>query len=390
MKRLLIIIALLSAVGVCQSPSRFGASQLPRGTTAGQIWQSNGSSADPTFVDPIVSFNFTNLLPAGTSANSIATGSAVRLSTLNASGTLYVNFASVIGSSITCTIQLINYDSLGNAINNGPAIALVNPVVNGVVSFPVNPVSGLKQAAQMSATFNCGTFPTGTLSIDFVPSVTTFTAFGIPNLVGCYAINGRTGTYAGQVAGVPLWSMRWGSSTLVGLVMKVSVIVETTVAATVVGPAERELIGSTSNTVADTGGTAVTLTNNKLDPNYPASAVSDMRFGAGTLTAGTRTLNANPFSSVISWLPLLMTGIDLGGSCGNALLTGTAVAWTCMGGTGPIEMWNATNNQNMPIVLRANTGLHIRIGKDAQPSTATQRTMVNIMWCEATSYNAAQ
>lgn len=333
------------------------------------------------------SYNFVNLLNAS-SATATATGSAVRISTLSASGTLSLTFASITGSPATCTVQLINYDSLSHAINNGPALSIT--VANGTSTFSIKPVSGLQNAALMSATYTCGTFPTaGTITADFAPSVFTFTAFGYPNLLGCYAANGRTAIYAGQLASVPLISMRWAPTptTLVALVFKVAINVETTTAATVVGPAERELIGSTAYTVADTGGT--TLAVNKLDPNYPATAGMTIALGNGTLTAGTRTLNSSPYASIISWLPLLMTGVDIGGACGNAL-TAAGTAWNCMGGMGPIDLWNATNNQNMPIVLRNNNGLHTRIGKDPQPTTAAQRTMENVMWCEATQYNAAQ
>lgn len=335
------------------------------------------------------SYGFVNLLNAS-SATTTATGAAVRISTFSTNGTLTVTFASITGSPATCTIQLINYDSLSHAINNGPTLPIT--VANGTSTFSIKPIGGLQNAALISSTFSCVTFPTaGTITVDFSPSVATFTAFGYPNILGCYSTNGRTAVYAGQSAAQTLISMRWAPtpSTLVALVFKVAINVETTTAATVVGPAERELIGSTGYTVADTGGT--TLASNKLDPNYPASQMT-IALGNGTLTAGTRTLNSAPYSSIISWLPLLMTGVDIGGACGNPLLgtIATSLAWNCMGGMGPIDLWNATNNQNMPIVLRNNNGLHTRIGKDNQPASAAQRTMENAMWCEATQYSAVQ
>lgn len=376
-------------IGTSSTPIRTD----PTGTTPEPVSQNGswtvqpGNTANTTPWLMADNYSFVNLLSAS-SATTTATGSAVRSSTLSASGTLYVTFASITGSPSACTIQLINFDSLGNSINNGPPIAVT--VANGTSTFSIKPISGLQNAAKMSATFACTTFPTaGTISVDFAPSVATFTAFGYPNIIGCYSTNGRTATYTGQGSSTPLFSMRWAPtpSTLVALIFKVSANVETTTAATVVGPAERELIGSTAYTVTDTGGT--TLGANKLDPNYPASAMAAISLGNGTLTAGTRTLNSAPYASVISWLPLLMTGVDIGGACGNAV-AGTLVAWNCMGGMGPIDLWNATNNQNMPIVLRNNNGLHVRIGKDAQPTSAVQRTMVNVMWCEATQYNAAQ
>jgi hypothetical protein len=401
MKKHLVTLWLCLALSlVCRAQSRFDIPSQLKGTvpvanggtgntspgTNGQVLICDGISACAPG-DPIVSYNYVNLLNAAV-ATTTATGAAVRNSMFSTSGNLYVTFASITGSPATCTIQLKNIDSQGNSINNGPALAVT--VANGTKSFSVVPLPALRAAGQMSATFNCGTFPTaGTITVDFSPSFSTFTAFGIPGITGCYAINGRTANYAGQAAGTELWAMRWGSATSVGIVLKISANVETTTAATVTGPAERELIGTTSGTctAADTGGTAVTLTGSQLDPAYPTSALTDMRFGNGTLTAGTRTLNSNPFASVISWLPLLMTGVDIGGACGDAH-SGTSVAWTCQGGMGPIELWNATNNQNHPIVLRQNSCLYVRIGKDNQPTTAAQRTMINAMWCEAPQYSA--
>src|SRR4051794_33765825 len=67
--------------------------------------------------DPIVSFNYANLLTTRP-ATGTTVGSAVRLSTFGTAGTLYVTFASITGSGTSCTVQLKNYDSLGNSINN--------------------------------------------------------------------------------------------------------------------------------------------------------------------------------------------------------------------------------------------------------------------------------
>jgi hypothetical protein len=204
-----------------------------------------------------------------------------------------------------------------------------------------------------------------------------------PDVLGCYMVNGRTGTYAALAAGSPLYSFRWSSSTALAVIMRVKVSVTTVTAATVAGQAERELIVARSFSVSDTGGTAVTLTGNnqKMRTSMATSLVGDMRFGQ-PLTAGTRTLDSAPIASAVAWLPLLFTGVDIG--CGGAANTTTANS--CMGGIGMIELLNATNGQDYPLVLAQNEGFIVRIGKDAQPTTAVQQTYVNVSWCEVNAF----
>jgi hypothetical protein len=204
-----------------------------------------------------------------------------------------------------------------------------------------------------------------------------------PDVLGCYMVNGRTGTYAALAAGSPLYSFRWTSSTALAVIMRVKVSVTTVTAATVAGQAERELIVARSFSVSDTGGTAVTLTGNnqKMRTSMATSLVGDMRFGQ-PLTAGTRTLDSAPIASAVAWLPLLFTGVDIG--CGGAANTTTANS--CMGGIGMIELLNATNGQDYPLVLAQNEGFIVRIGKDAQPTTAVQQTYVNVSWCEVNAF----
>lgn len=206
-----------------------------------------------------------------------------------------------------------------------------------------------------------------------------------PNVLGAYMVNGRTGTYAGQAAAAPLVSFRWTSATALAIIMRVSITVATTVAATAVGNAERELIIARSFTVSDTGGTAVTLTGNnqKMRTSQATSLVGDFRFGQ-PLTAGTRTLDAAPIASTLSVLPLLFTGIDIG--TGGIATTTLSTSMAGIGGIGMIPLLNATTGQDYPIVLAQNEGIIIRIGKDAQPAGATQQTYAQISWCEVSAY----
>lgn len=205
-----------------------------------------------------------------------------------------------------------------------------------------------------------------------------------PDVLGCYMVNGRTGTYGGLSALTPLFSMRWGDATHFAVIQSVKINVATTTAATAATQAERELIIARSFTVADTGGTAVTLTGNnqKMRTSQATSLVSDMRFGQ-PLTAGTRTLDANPVSSAVSFLALNMTGMDIGCGSGGPFVSGTA--WTCVGGLGMVPLLDVFTG-DYPIVLAQNEGIVVRIGKDAQPTTAVQQTYVTVKWCEVNAF----
>lgn len=195
-----------------------------------------------------------------------------------------------------------------------------------------------------------------------------------PNVLGCYQVNTRTPTYTGLAIAAPLFSMRWGDATHIAIIERVQIFVVTTGTATTVGLTERELVIARSFSASDTGGTAIVLTtnNNKMRTSQGTSLVTNMQVG-GPLTAGTRTLDVNAVASVAGWSPLTTVGIVIG-SAG-------AVA-----GSGFIDLFNATNGQQYPIVLATNEGIIVRIGKDAMPAGATQQTYLNVNWCEASAY----
>jgi hypothetical protein len=204
-----------------------------------------------------------------------------------------------------------------------------------------------------------------------------------PNVLGAYMVNGRTSTYAGLSAGTPLFSFRWADATRLAVIMRVRVMVATTVTSTTnSGQVERELIVARAFTASDTGGTAVTLTGNnqKMRTSQGTSLVTDMRFGT-TITAGTRTLDANPIASAVAWLGPNFTGVDIGGAGSSA----TAAGWVCVGGNW-IDLLNATNGQTYPLVLAQNEGFIVRVGKDTMPTGFTQQTYLEVDWSEVNAY----
>lgn len=193
--------------------------------------------------------------------------------------------------------------------------------------------------------------------------------------LGCYTVSTETGLYTGLTAGAPMFSMRWTDATKVAVVLRFTISVAATVAASSAGIADRELVLARSFTVSDSGGTAVTLTGNnaKHRTSMATSVMGDMRImGTSALTAGTRTLDAQGFGLGMT---TQLTGAITAGVNGQLLP--------------PQDLFNASNGGAVesPIVLAQNEGLIMRM-KTAQPTSATHATGVTVVWCEASAATA--
>ena len=107
-------------------------------------------------------------------------------------------------------------------------------------------------------------------------------------------------TAAAPAAAANLVSFRWTSATLLCLVRFVGVRIQVSTASTAGLP---EFAGYVARgfTASDTSGTAVTLTGNAFKKRTSMATTSLGNFlfaSAGTLTAGTRTLDSQPFIDV--------------------------------------------------------------------------------------------
>lgn len=112
-----------------------------------------------------------------------------------------------------------------------------------------------------------------------------------------YSLSLRSGALTIVNADAPVWSMQWTSTSLICVVKRIKISVGVTTAYTNAQVTRYGLYFARAYTVADTGGAAATLTTNngKRDTSYPTTAVTDMRMGTtGAITAGTRTLDAQP------------------------------------------------------------------------------------------------
>lgn len=156
--------------------------------TQGQVLESNGPGAAPSYQDPIISGAYTNLLDAA-AATATVTGTYTRVWDFSGYATLYVTYAGITGSPAGCTIQLKAGDSLGNVINDGSAISTAP--ANGTTTANITP--GVNTAAGIEAVYACTTYPTaGTVSVDYVPQATV----SVPNTVATSASQSGTWTVA--------------------------------------------------------------------------------------------------------------------------------------------------------------------------------------------------
>lgn len=135
-------------------------------------------------------------------------------------------------------------------------------------------------------------------------------------LGGDYSITTISGALTGVAANGPVWSIRWTSETKACVVKSVCLHLDCSTAYTTAQATSYGLYFARTYTAVDSGGTAATLTTNngKLDTSYPTTAMADMRIGTtGVITAGTRTLDAQPFDVFsFSTTALGVTGEEIG------------------------------------------------------------------------------
>lgn len=190
-----------------------------------------------------------------------------------------------------------------------------------------------------------------------------------PVILGAYRLAVQTAAYAGLTAGAILFSFRWSDATKNCRITRVRVAVNTTTAASAAGMIDRDLVIVRGFTVADSGGTAITLTGNnqKMRTSQATTSVPGIQvLSGGALTAGTGTADAQ--------------AVGLMGKQGSAT---EPVGLTLV----PEDLFAYNVGQNYPIILAANEGVRVRI-PTAMPASLAQRTMITIEWDEIATSTA--
>lgn len=184
-----------------------------------------------------------------------------------------------------------------------------------------------------------------------------------PPITGSYSMGASSGTMAAGLAGAaPVFSFRYGGAFL-AVVRAIEIEADNVTTAFVAGAGKFDLFAARSFSASDTGGTAGTLTGNngKLRTSFSTTGVSDFRISStATLTAGTRTLDAQPLGSIEFNVP---TSIDAD------LLPTVAIFKAAVG--------------EQPLVLAQNEGFVIQA---TVPGTGTWVFSVRVRWDEVSSF----
>lgn len=183
--------------------------------------------------------------------------------------------------------------------------------------------------------------------------------------LGSYAVTGRTGVMAaGLAANSEIFQLRWTDATRLCVITSVHCSGGGGIVAFAAGVTVMELLVARSWTVAGSGGTAISLaTNNqKLRSSMGTSLVNDVRVAStAALTAGTKTLDAQPMGSIVS----------------SVTATAGTPLWPAA------HLYEMIENDAHPIILAANEGIVVRA---TVPATGTWTAAIDVTWMEMAAY----
>jgi hypothetical protein len=185
--------------------------------------------------------------------------------------------------------------------------------------------------------------------------------------LGIYALGQTSGLMAaGLAANSPIFAARWGDATRFAVIKRVIFSAGNDVTAFTAGTFLFKLFVARGFSVADTGGTSmlpVTNENKLRTTGMGTTLFSDIRLSStATLTAGTRTKDANPIGTIAGGIP--------------------AVAGTNM--VPGVPLWEVLPG-DYPLILAQNEGIVIEA---TVPATGTWKFGIRLNWAEVASYNA--
>jgi hypothetical protein len=169
---------------------------------------------------------------------------------------------------------------------------------------------------------------------------------------------------AGLGAAAPIYSFRYGGSAL-AVIRNVWISAQDNTTGFAAGTATFNLFAARSFSASDSSGTAATLTGNngKLRTSFGTTSVADIRISStATLTAGTRTLDAQPWAALQQAVPVTV-GFQL---------------------FGPYQsFFQQPNVGAQPIQLANNEGFVIQA---TVPATGTWNVSVTTCWDEMAAF----
>jgi hypothetical protein len=210
---------------------------------------------------------------------------------------------------------------------------------------------------QLAGTSANAEVETGSKALRITPKPIDYGALGI------FSIAGVSGAMAAALgANSPIFSFRW-TTTNIAVLKKLVISAGNTATAFAAGVITFNAFVARSFSASDTGGTAATLTGNnqKLRTSMATTTVGDIRWSStATLTAGTRTKDANPFASLSTSIPAV---------AGTPLII-------------PSELF-APRPGEYPLVLAQNEGFVVEA---TVPATGTWTFSLTAQWEELAAY----
>ena len=193
--------------------------------------------------------------------------------------------------------------------------------------------------------------------------------------LGQYRLSQTIALVVTQAANGTLFSWRWGDATRLAVITKLRLtLIQTGAATATINPVYQAFVAR-SFTVSDSVGTALTLTGNsfKKRTSMGSTLLTDARFStvAAGLTAGTRTLDANPFMELPT-VSIIATAVS----------PAQQVNYTIYEKELEIDMAHG----NYPLVIAKDEGFIIRGPTIVFGAAGTANLVVDLAWAEVAAF----
>lgn len=185
--------------------------------------------------------------------------------------------------------------------------------------------------------------------------------------LGHYRLATTVALVVTQAANGTLFSWRWGDATRFAALLYLRLGLLQTAAATATIMPSYQVFIARSFSVSDSAGTAITLTGNNMKKrtSMGTTLITDIRKSAvaAGLTAGTRTLDAEPILELLT---------------NSTITTPNAVVYE--------KELDFTNSGDHPPIFAQNEGFIVRGPTIVFGAAGTANLAVDIAWAELTSY----
>ena len=184
---------------------------------------------------------------------------------------------------------------------------------------------------------------------------------------GMYRVSTTVALVVTQAANGTLFSFRWGDATRLCVPLFIRLECMQTAAATATIMPSFQIFLARTFTASDTGGTAITITGNSMKKrtSMATTLITDIRKStlAAGLTAGTRTLDADPVLEMPTQ---------------QLITTPNTTTYT--------KTLDFTNSGDMLFVFAQNEGFIVRGPTVVFGAAGTANLVVDVAWAEVASY----